>query len=207
MAAQAYTQLSYPLTDFVASGGVVNIDLLQQTLKDATLTVTVQGASKSTAVVNIMLVGDPSAADLTTIDGIVATHTGAAFSPTLQRVVVDAEASSDTGTEDVRATLSTGPLPKGTYSLTWYCELSLTSASTTAGVRGLMYYTRSGAARTELSQTNVGVSYWVPLAGGVSEDVVDGGSYVFELAYLRFGAAGNAARIRRARISWVRISD
>lgn len=206
MSATIYAQLSYPLSDFTTSGGVVNAVVLKQELGDAELSVTVQSVSASDTVANLFFTGDPSDADVAAIDAVVAAHAGTGFSPTLQKEVLLAEDSDDSGDEKVRLTLDTGVQPAGTYLISWRMELAVTEATGSHACRGHLNVRKNGTGGfTEQAQNNWGEAVWSGFTGALALELVDGDRYEFQLSYERIGAVGNAARVQRARMTWVRL--
>lgn len=193
--------VSYPRADFVASAGAVNARTFLAELKAAALPALSVAVNVTDAIVAYSAVLDPS--QESTAASVVTTHSGTAFASTIQRVVAEPAASDDSGSEVVRLTLDTGPLPAGDYVLSWYLELATTTTTGTTEARGLLYATKNAGARTERGQANRERASWFPMSGSMPAVIVDGDRYVFELAYQRIGDSGNAARVQRARLSWV----
>jgi hypothetical protein len=206
MPASAVTNLTYPLLDFVASGGIVNPQILQQELSAAGLTVL--QVSTSSVDCTVSLSGDASASDIATADGVVAAHTGSSFAPdsALKKISVAAESADDTGVEVSKCSLSVGPLPEGTYLCTYSMEVSLTSEGGTATVvKALLKLTHNGGSANEVGEHNSSHPGWSKFSEAYMFDVVAGDTYSFELVFQRVGTAGNAARARRARITWMKV--
>lgn len=205
MSATASTNLIYPLTDFVASAGTINTLVLKQELINAGLSVTVGGVSPNSTTCTIVLLGTPTATDITKINAVVAAHTGTAFSPTLKTVYAEAVQSDDSGNEVVLATLTTGVMPAGVYLSSWYVELATASYSTTTGSCGRVKYNLSGSGDVEGAITTVGSPAFTSFSGALAVVMKDGDTYVNKLTLQRVGTSGNAAKAQRARMTWVKI--
>jgi len=203
MSATANTTLTYPLTDFTTSSGVVNKAVLQQEMVDAGLSATHVATTDTECIITFSVLLDQ--ADVLNADSVVAAHAGTGFGSTIQREIDESEDSDDTGAEVVKVTLNTGVMPAGNYSLDWYMELALTTSTGGSGSRGYLYVTKNGGTRTERARMVSGDNQWRNMSGGIPQVVNDGDQYVFELAFERIGSSGNAARARRARIGWSRL--
>lgn len=207
MSAIIYAQLSYPLSDFVASSGVVNEPVFKQELDDAGLSVTVQSVSVSDTVCNVFFSGDLLAADITAVDAVVAAHEGEPFGSLLQSELSESLETDDSGDVVVKAARETGPMPAGTFLISWYLEIATTSNTGTSGARGLLYVTKNGGSQIERGISHNSENQFRAFSGSLATSVLDGENYKFELGYQRIGVAGNAARAQRARLTWTRLGD
>ena len=201
MSSQSYSQLQYPLSDFVESGGVVSPVILKQELTDAGLSVTVNSVSVSDTVVNMFFFGMVLAADVTLVDAVVAAHTGDTFQPKYQREVSEVELTNDTTTDVEKVSMDTGALEAGNYVVSWYAELCVTSVVAGTGASGGLNATKNGGSIVEVGRSVNDLSVYTSLSGSYTLlDVKDGEHYAFALVFKRLGASSNPAKMRRARI-------
>ena len=207
----AEATLTYQLTDFTTSGGVVNSQILLKELKTANLEATVNGVAPQTTQCIIILDtidGYVSVDDENVVDGYVAAHAGASFSSTLQKEILEVEDGDDSGDEVTRLTLSTGPMPKGTYLASFGMEIATTTAGGgVTAARGILYVRKNNSAWIEKAQHNNGEAQWQKFSEMFATDVEDGDSFEIQLRYRRLGTSGNAARVRFARLVWLRVGN
>lgn len=200
MSASSQSQLSYPLADFVASGGVVNPVVLQQEMVDAGLSVEVNSVSVSDTLANLFFLGMILAADVLLVDAVVAAHTGSAFQPRHQKATSEAASSQDTTTDTEKVSLSTGVLAAGSYVVSWYAEISVTSVVANTGVSAGFVATKNGGADVEAGRSVNDLTVYCSFSGSYQFDVLDGEHFTFTVVFKRLGASSNPAKIRRARI-------
>ena len=200
MSSQSYSQLQYPLSDFVESGGVVSPVILKQELTDAGLSVTVNSVSVSDVLVNMFLLGMILEADVTLVDAVVAAHTGSAFSSKHQKAILQAEATNNTTTDETRVSLDSGVLPAGIYTIMWYAEIAVTSLLANTGASVAMVVTKNGNGAVEAGSSVNDLPYYTSFSGSYQLEVTDGDQWVLALTWKRIGTSSNPAKIRRARI-------
>lgn len=200
------TKFTYPKSQTVT--GNVNNDILRQELEDAGLSVPLNTVYQEGTDVIILLDGNATAADETAASGVVSAHTGEAFAQPPLTAFSEPEVSDDTGSEVEKVSLSTGPLQKGTYIVGWGLELATTTTTGTTVARGSLYVDKNAAGEVERSQHNVDIELWDSgMSGSLAFLAVAGDSYVFSLRFRRVGAASNAARAQRGRITLTKIGD
>lgn len=196
--------LAYSRAAFTTSGGIVNARSLFVELLNAGLPAL--GATPDPTQVLVQYSAVLDGAQEADAAAVVAAHDGLAFAPAIQRNTLEAQASDDSGNEVVRLFLDTGPLPAGDYVLSWYLEAATTADTGDSSVQAMLYASKNGSARVERGQANYTGDQWgPPFSGTVPATVQDGDRYRFELCFRRLGLAGNAARVQRARLGWVRL--
>lgn len=207
----AQTVVTIPKADFIAASALPNFPIFTQELIALGLSVPVVSAVGSGNRGNgpdaiIILDGLAVAADLTAIDAAVAAHTGASFASTVQNDISQAEQSDDSGIPVTKASVSTGPLPAGDYQITWTAEIATSTNSTTSGAVVRLMGGKNGNPPTEQKQhTNAGNSTYEHFGGGLPIAMKDGDSWDLQIEFERIGAAGNAARCRRAAVGIVKV--
>jgi len=201
--ASTQAQRIHPLSEFTSTTppGNPNVDIFATEV--AALALSLQPTSISRSGTSIALVwnsGLPTAADFVLIDAAVAAHVGGAFSPDVQKAIVEAEATNDTTTEVVRATLTTGKLPAGEYQIVWSAELAVASVVANTGCQANFYVTKNGGARNERGQ-GVADSPLYDTRSAVGFLTIEAGDeFVFELAFKKVGGPAQTAKIQSAHI-------
>lgn len=206
MAATVTSTFIYPLVDFTSlSGNPVNKAVLAQEIADdATITLTPQVTAQGTDI-RIDLAGNATAAMKTQLDVLVAAHTGGNFSAVPQTEFSEANASDDTGGEVEKSSLTTGILPAGAYLIGWYMEVKTTDLTGTPGAVAVLNVAKNGGSSAQRGMHTNNMDEWQSFSGSIATTFADGDNYEFQLAYQRTGASGNAAMVRRARLTVVRI--
>ena len=112
---------TYQLTEF--PNHIVNAPVLAAQIAAASLSVPLSAAPVLTgSAVVLTFTGTLLAADITALNAVVAAHTGAAFGTTLIQVSDLTETTTAGGVLVSKLTLTSGPLPAGTYLGTLNCE-------------------------------------------------------------------------------------
>lgn len=175
----------------------MNLDILDQEIKGDP-GVSTEPASVTFSGTNIVVLFGSliTSAEQAALDAVIAAHQGSAFSEPPLSTFAEAEVSDDSGTEQVLASIPSGPLRAGTYLISWYLEVAATTTSSSSGSQG-----RFKLDGTERGTTTNGNSQWTSMGGSVPLTVVDGQALDLQLSYERVGNAGNAARARRARLT------
>jgi hypothetical protein len=200
MAGTTFTYRTYPFTDF--PNHVVNPSILQTEIGNYSPTITqpvssiTLGGTTCTIIMNGLLV----AADITGLDTVVADHQGSVFSSQTQRANSEAQSSSDLTTDTAKVSLSTGPLPAGYYSATWYAEIACTGIVANTGVSAGFTIQKNGGTVTEIGRSANNLSTYVSFSGSYSAQLVSGDSLVMAINFKRLGSTSNPALIQRARI-------
>ena len=203
MAATVVTTLTFPKSDTV--NNKVNSSILKQELDDARLSILVESVSLVGTSVKIGLTGTATTDDETKITAVISAHAGEDFASVPQVAADEALVSDDTGTVIQKLQLSTGALPAGTYLISWYMEIAITSETTGSYACGTLTVQTNSGVGVERAQHNNTEVAWKAMSGAISVTAVAGDDYVVALHYARTGLTGNAARAQRARINVVRI--
>lgn len=198
------TTLEYESSQFVAANGQPNAEILKAEIETAGHAPT--SVAKVTDSVVITFAGVIAAAVVTAVDALVAAHLGAAFNNSSQTSIQEATVNDDTGGEVVRNTITSGPLPKGTYLVGWYTEVALTNAGAGSGVTARLNVGLNGGALAERGQFVNDTNSFRHFSGSSAINVQAGGSLALQVTYQRTGAP-NPARIRRSRLYLLKMPE
>jgi hypothetical protein len=80
---------------FVASDGVVNGDRFEQEIRQSAITVALDSTSTYNGVCTVTFKAEPSAGEITILDGLVAAHSGLPLEPAVSTVKIDSPETSD----------------------------------------------------------------------------------------------------------------
>jgi hypothetical protein len=140
---------------------------------------------------------DLSGPQVTALAAIIVAHTGAGFTSGVQRLFSEAEQTSTATAFVTAATLTSGLLAAGDYTINWYCELSVATQDNTSLCVGSLSWDG-----TERASGANPLAFYVPASGAVTVTVADLTAPVFTVQFRRVGTA-NTARVRRIRLSIV----
>jgi hypothetical protein len=199
MSATVRTEYSYPVTDTL--NDEVNVGTLTDELNEAGLSVTVGVVSLSGSNVVIELLGDATSADLVLVDAVIAAHQGIDYVETpIFDYNDEAAVSDDTGSEIQIKEVETGPLTAGKHMVDWSAEVAVTSTSSgEAKVRFSLQ--REGKTEYSKGEFSTQASQWQHVSTPFIFHAADGQNFFFRIYLQRTGVAGNAARVRRSRVS------
>lgn len=160
--------------------------------------ITLEGINISGDSVVIEFSDDLTAPQETGLNAIIAAHQGQPFVMGIQSVTVEAEQTT-TGTTFVEAaSLVSGILAGGNYTVNWYCEVSVLTATANSGVLAQVMWNG-----TERAADANALEFYTSFSGSVIiEDVAPLAAPTLAINFRRAGVA-NTARIRRVRMSIV----
>lgn len=208
------TTFPYPKSDFVTSGGAINVPVFEQELADVSLSQDVESVKEVGSDVYVTLSGIAVPADETAIDGVVAAHGGVPFSSSKQSQSMHEDFASQapgetTETEWVGClTHNTGPLSAGTYSILNSSEIKLDAEVAGDDVEAhwvVRNYRHPGLGVTipemEYGTTSHSGDKWLKYTDGVELDVLDGDSLEIACEFRKSGPGSAKAMIRRCRLT------
>jgi hypothetical protein len=184
------------------ANGEVNSAVLQTQINGAGIT--------SGVLIDIGTTGDDlgitfdvalSAPDKTTLDGVVAAHTGVALTGRTQQGVSEGISTTVQTTYQNKLGPTAAPLVGGVYQLIWYCELRVTGG---LGDRCQVRVRFNGA---NVGEGNNEQANWNPASGSGALTFVAGDEPTFDIMFRRQGAGGDTAEIRRARLYLIPLNE
>jgi hypothetical protein len=202
--ASTRTLRTYALTEFPndkANALILGAQIVAAGLSSATLSAVTEKAGT----VIVAFDGLLSSADEATLDAVIAAHQGDDFIALPQTATSESESTDDSGAEQTKLTLSVGPLPEGSYMLSWYSEIRTDAevANTAAQVR--LYVDKNGGGEVERGEKTWQFSQYNQFSGSFPFAALAGDTYELRLAYERLGGSSNPVSIQRARLGIARL--
>lgn len=184
----------YRVSDFVSLvTASINEGLLRTALSGLTLSTPIGNVEALAPGLGARLQWDtlPSAADITSIDGVIAAFTGGATTSEPFEIESLGTTQSTSGALVDKINFTTPPLDAGTYQVCWCSSLRMNPAAANAGVLGTLRVTRSDAVFREQSDA------WDLTAnhafnGAITFKVLTGQTLTVRHSVSRIGASGTA---------------
>lgn len=206
MAVTTKTVLTYPLADFVIGNGVNAPVLLQELTDDATITNTAESVSQSGTNVVCTFDGLLTSAMVTAADAVVANHDGVDLESPDQDENDETEDTDSSDTYQTKVTLTSGPLPAGTYRISWSAELWVTTEGAGNKAQGrVRLMSAQFPSLTTISEGSKNQDAPDTWASGASIQVVNGENITLQLQYR--SQNGATAHCSAARLFLNRTSD
>jgi hypothetical protein len=208
MAGSTTTTREYPFSD--TPNTKVNVSILQAEAVAAgpygggaisEVAVATQGTD-----VYLTFDGLLEAADETTLDGVIAAHQGEDFSLLPETEFSETESTDDSGAEQTKLTLSSGPLPEGSYILSWYCEIKTAGEVAGTAAQARLFVDKNGGGEVERGEKSWQYPQYNQFSGSMPFSAKAGDTYDLRIAYERIGGTSNPVSIQRARLGIARLS-
>jgi hypothetical protein len=184
------------------ANGEVNSTVLQSQINDSSISTGV--------LIDIGTTGDDlgitfdvalSAGDKTTLDGVVAAHTGVSLTGNTQQGTSEGASTTTQTTYQNKLGPTSQPLVGGVYQLIWYCELRVT------GGLGDRCQVRVRFNGSNVGEGNNEQPNWNPASGSGALTFADGDTPAFDIMFRRQGVAGDTAEVRRARLYLIPLNE
>jgi len=191
-------------TEFTYS---IQNDFPNQAVDASVLTIEVEDAAIAPALDGININGDDvtlefdadlSAPEVTTLDGVIAIHTGVGFNDSPQRINVIAAQDNATNVWTDAAQLTADPVGMAQYTLSFYCELRTSGGNNTSQSQFQVLIDGSEVA----SGGTRGVEFFDARSGNLVISTNRGASPVITLQHRQNGAAATA-QVRRCRLALI----
>lgn len=191
------------------SAHIINLDTFQRSITQSTIAQVLSGLQVNGDVVTVSFPLALSAGDKTTLDGIVAAHTGTPFAsaPLPLRAVSIASQTSDLTTDSVAAAVGVGVggLGPGDYLISFLCETATTAVVANTGVRAaLQYDPGDGSGFADVYEDSWDKPQFHIVGGSAVVTLKAGDRPAIQLVWRRLGASSNPGIIRRIRMSIAR---
>lgn len=180
----------------------MNTGALSDELAEAGLSVSVGNVTLAGSNIIIELLGDAVAADLLLVDAVIAAHEGLSYQVLpLFNYENETAISDDTGADVEAVTVTTQPLHAGKHMVHWSGEIATTDMTGTPGAKFRCSLQREGQTEYNKGEFTTDVDDWRHVTVPFVFHAAEGQKFIFRIYYTRTGSSGNAARLRRARIS------
>jgi hypothetical protein len=145
-----------------------------------------------------------SGGDQTTLNGLVAAHSGSEYTSVKDGYLYSEAESSTTGTAWLqKAYYAVGNVAAGDYWVEWYCEVKTTDNTNPMCLRVRQDDTTT-LGETSFVPDSSGNNGWVSQSG-FAKVTLSNGDYVFDMDYCSLGTGKTEVSIRRARIRLIKV--
>lgn len=193
----AETKYTYSITgDF--PNQLVNVPLLKQEVGDSAIATALSYIDIEGDSCDVWFVDALSGGDQTILDGIVATHQGTATTDTVQRTNSGGESSTTSTTYQDKINTTPTPIKKGTYLVTWFCEVKLQTGGLGTGIS--VHLEVDGTERATAGYADDHI-YYLPFCGVFAVAFDEAEQPILKLQYKCAGSGGDTVKIRRAQVS------
>lgn len=160
---------TYPTDDFTSVVSFVDLVTLRQEVLESSIVDTLMWCTIHHDEVKFQFLENLSSGEQTTLDSIVAAHTGiySEGSPVIsenefQQIYVEGSSSTTSSEFKQKVSLTTNSIPSGTYRIGWYSEISNTKKNKQTSIR---IQVNDNAILAEPSLEVRDVDSWIPYSG------------------------------------------
>ena len=181
----------------------VDLSVLTVEIEESTITATLNGINVNGDDCEIVFATDLSGPEVTTLNQIVATHTGLPFNNGAQRVNAIAAQDNSTNTWQSAAILNADPVGGEEYTLSFYCELRVTGGNNSSQAQFQVLLDGSDVASGGVEA----ITFFDCRSGSLVINTSRGSSPVIDLQFRQNQGAATTAQVRRVRLAIVPVGE